>query len=217
MTKKIKDFTLDSNILLLGVTGGIATGKSTVASMLEALGAFTIDFDILARKVVEPGSPAFEEIVQYFGKGIIGPDGSLDRRRLSTIVFQDPQKRKILESFTHQRIVDAFIEQAGKIARTNPEAILQAVIPLLFEVGLEYLVDKTLVVYTPQRTQIQRLVKRDKISQKQARQILKAQIPIDEKLRRADFIIYNDRSLEETKKQVIDLWRTLVKIQKGEH
>ncbi len=202
------------NRLLLGVTGGIATGKTTVVRMLEELGAPVIDFDLLARQVVEPDKPAWQEIVAYFGKQVLQNDKHLDRKKLSDIVFRDIEKRKKLESFTHPRIHAEFMVQLSTIVEKDPDAIVQVDVPLLIENNLQYLFHKTLLVYIPEEMQIERLVKRDKISKEEAADRLKAQLPIDEKMGYADFVIYNDKSLEETKKQVEKLWKTLKKIQK---
>jgi len=200
--------------MLLAVTGGIATGKSTVSRILEELGAPLIDFDLLARQVVEPGKPAWKEIVDYFGKEVVQDDGRIDRKRLSEIVFQDVEKRKKLEGITHPRIFEEFYRQVNEIASKDPKAIIQAGIPLLIEFNLQHRFDKVLLVYAPQETQIDRLMKRDRISREAAKNILKAQMPIDEKLRLADFVIHNEGSLEETRKQVEAVWQELKKMQK---
>ncbi|MFO7601697.1 MAG: dephospho-CoA kinase [Candidatus Desulfacyla sp.] len=199
------------DLLVLGVTGGIASGKTTVARMLEELGAPIIDFDILAREVVVPSQPAYQEIVDYFGDQIIGEDGNLDRKRLSGIVFQDPEKRRILEGMTHPRIFAAFVRRLRQMAEEDPQRIVQAVIPLLFEARLQPLVHKVLVVYVSPDTQIERLMKRDRISREEARRILDAQMPIDQKAARADYIIRNEGTLDETRNEVQALWRILNK------
>ena len=202
------------NILLLGVTGGIATGKTTVVRILEELGAPVIDFDLLAREVVEPGKPAWKDIVTYFGERILQKDGSLDREKLSAIVFQDAEKRKKLESFTHPRIYEASVRRVEKIVEKDPDAVVQLDIPLLIEQNLQHMVHKILVVYIPRDKQVERLVERDGISREGAADRLRAQLPIDVKLSKADFVIYNDKSLEETRRQVEGLWRTLKDLQR---
>ncbi len=201
--------------MILGVTGGVASGKSTVARMLEESGAPAVDFDALARQIVEPGKPAFKEIVALFGERVLQSDGRLDRKKLAGIVFQDESKRKILEKITHPRIVDAFLDQVREITQRDPHAILQAVIPLLFEVNLKHLVHKVLLVYIPREMQIGRLMKRDGISREAAESILKAQLPSDEKVGYSDFVIHNERTLEETRRQVEDVWEKLKKCQKS--
>jgi len=201
--------------MLLGVTGGIASGKSTVARMLEELGAPIIDFDLLSRVVVEPETPAWQEIVSYFGEQVLLPDKTLDRKKLSEIVFRDPEKRKKLEGFTHPRIHQEFVRLVKEYAARDPEVIIQAVVPLLIEAGLQYLFHKLLLVYIPQEKQIQRLMDRDKISREMAQSILSAQLPIDEKRGYADFIIDNSGSLEETREQAKEVWRQLKALQKS--
>jgi dephospho-CoA kinase len=197
--------------LVVAVTGGIATGKSTVSQMLEDMGAPLIDFDVLARQVVEPGKNAYQEIVDYFGRQVLQEDGSLDRKKLSQMVFGDMEKRKKLESFTHPRIFEEFSNQVEEIAAKDPNVIIQVAIPLLIELNLQYRFDKTLLVYIPEEMQIARLMKRDGISREAAEGILKAQLPIDEKLGYADFVIHNEGTLEETRRQVEQVWKEIKK------
>jgi dephospho-CoA kinase len=210
---KLKSIRGDDNRLLLAVTGGIASGKSTVSNMLEEMGAPIVDFDVIARKVVEPGTSALKDIVEYFGKQVLNEDGSLDRKRLSKIVFGDLEKRKKLEGFTHPRIHEAWVGEVNRIAERDPDAIIQVAVPLLIELNMQYMFHKVPVVYVPQEKQVERLMKRDGITEKEAEDILNAQLPIDEKLGYADFVIYNDGTIEETRKQVDDLWKTLKQIQ----
>jgi len=202
------------NRLLVGVTGSIATGKSTVASMLVELGAPIIDFDILAREVVEPDEPAWQDIITFFGEQILQEDRTIDRQKLSDIVFNDMVKRKKLESFTHPRIQEKFILQLTEITENDPSAIVQVVIPLLIEINLQYLFDKILVVHIPQEVQVKRLVKRDGITEETALNILQSQISIDEKVGYADYVIHNEHSKEDTQDQVVKLWQTLKDAQK---
>ena len=204
----------NDNRLLLGVTGGIASGKTTVANMLQELGAPIIDFDLIARKVVEPGTPALREIVDYFGKQVLQDDGTLNRKAVSDIVFRDFEKRKKLESFTHPRIHEEFEKQVREIAEKDPNAVIQVVIPLLIELNLQYLFHKILVVYIPMEEQVKRLAKRDGITIEEAANILKSQLPIDEKVGYADFVIHNENSPEKAREQVKELWEKLKQIQK---
>lgn len=199
--------------LLVGVTGGIASGKTAVAHMLQELGAPLIDFDLIARQVVEPGKPAFTQTVDYFGKEVLQEDGALDRKKLSKIVFRDLQKRKKLEGFTHPPIYEAFLKQVNAIADKDPAAIIQAVVPLLIEKNLQPLFHKVLLVYVPRELQVKRLVERDGISDKEAARMLKAQLPIDEKLGHADFVVRNEGSMEETRTQVEAIWLELKRLQ----
>ncbi|MBF7084023.1 dephospho-CoA kinase [Desulfallas sp. Bu1-1] len=203
------------NRLLLGVTGGIATGKSTVVGMLREKGAPVIDFDLLAKKVVEPGQPAWKDIVTYFGEQILQEDRTLDRKKLADLVFRDIEKRKKLESFTHPRINEEFIKELNEIVSRDPNAIILVDIPLLIELNLQYMFHKLLVVYVPTELQIERLMKRDGINREEALNRLKAQLPIEEKVGYADFVINNAGSMEETQQQVDELWEKLKQIQKA--
>ncbi|MBN2809561.1 MAG: dephospho-CoA kinase [Deltaproteobacteria bacterium] len=208
MMKKVKG---DGRRFLLGVTGGIASGKSTVSRMLSELGSPLIDFDLIARQVVEPGTPGFAKIVDYFGAQVLADDGTLDRKKLSDIVFGDMEKRKKLESFTHPPIYEEFFRQADAIAAQEPDAIIQVAVPLLIELNLQYLFDKLLVIYVPAAVQIERLAARDGITQDEAANILKAQLPIAEKLQFADFVIDNTKDLAFAREQVEKVWAELQK------
>jgi dephospho-CoA kinase len=199
--------------LLLGVTGGIATGKSTVVEMLKKKGAPVIDFDLLARKVVEPDQPAWRDIVTYFGEQVLQEDRTLNRKKLADIVFRDLEKRKKLESFIHPRIYEEFARELEELISKDPNAIIQVDIPLLIELNLQYMFHKVLVVYAPEEVQIKRLMERDGISREEAVNRLKAQLPIEEKVGYADFVIHNEGTLEETQKQVDELWEKLKEIQ----
>jgi len=195
--------------LVIAVTGGIASGKSIVSSMLEQMGAPLIDLDVLARQVVQPEGPAWKEIVDFFGKEVLLQDGRIDRKKLSHIVFRDRKKRKRLESLTHPRILDEMYRQVDEIASRDPESIIQVAIPLLFELNLQYRFHKILLVYAPREVQKRRLMQREGIGESTAESILDAQLPIEEKLARADFVIRNDGTVEETRAQVEALWRQL--------
>jgi dephospho-CoA kinase len=195
--------------LLVGVTGSIATGKSTVARMLETLGAPIIDFDLLARQVVEPDEPAWKDIVAFFGEQVLQEDRTIDRKQLSDIVFNDLVKRKKLESFTHPRIQERFVMQLTEITQQDPAAIVQVVIPLLIELNLQYLFDKLVVVHIPQALQVQRLAERDRITEAAALNILQSQLSIDEKVKYADYVVDNHSTLDDTQRQVETLWQSL--------
>ena len=209
MMKKVKG---DGRHFLLGVTGGIASGKSTVSKMLSELGSPLIDFDLIARQVVEPGTPGLAKIVDYFGRQVLADDGSLDRKKLSDIVFGDMEKRKKLEGFTHPPIYEEFFKQTDEIAAKDPEAIIQVSVPLLIELNLQYLFDKLLVVHVPDKVQIERLAERDGITLEEAANILKAQLPIDEKLQFADFVVDNTKDLAYTRTLVEKVWEGLQKV-----
>ena len=199
--------------LLVGLTGGIASGKSTVSKMLEEHGAAVIDFDLIARKVVEPGTPGLQQIVEYFGRQVLQEDGRLDRKALSKIVFGDLEKRKKLESFTHPPIFEEFFRELRQITANQPDAIIVVVVPLLIELNISYLFDTIAVVYISAAEQVRRLANRDGISEQEAQQILKAQLPIDEKLPFARFVVSNEEDLDKTRKEVESLWLNLRRYQ----
>ncbi|MDQ7782340.1 MAG: dephospho-CoA kinase [Desulfomonilaceae bacterium] len=201
------------NRLLVGVTGGIASGKTTVANMLREMGAAVIDFDVISRQVVEPDKPAWKQIVEYFGRQVLQEDGNLDRKTLSEIVFNDLEKRKKLESFIHPQIHVQFISQLNDITARDPDAIVLVVVPLLIELNLQYLFHELLVVHVPQEILAERLALRDGISKQEAENILSSQLPIDEKVGYADFVISNEGTLEDTARAVSTLWEDLKKRQ----
>jgi dephospho-CoA kinase len=206
--------------LLLGVTGGIAGGKSTVSKMLAELGAPLIDFDELARRVVEPGTEGYRQIVDYFGRQVLAADGTLDRKKLSDIVFGDLEKRKKLESFTHPPIYEEFYREIAAITARDPAAIIQVAVPLLVELNLQFLFDRILVVEVPVETQLERLQARDGIDREAAERIIAAQLPIADKLPFADFIVDNSRDLTATRRQVEKIWfqlkQSLERLSSGE-
>ena len=221
MTEKIKkllsaalnDICKESDALLIGLTGGIATGKSTVANMFRDLGSVIIDFDLLARSVVEPGKKSWQLIVDFFGIDILTPDETINRKKLSEIVFYDSLKRKKLESFTHPFIWDEFIRQAESSIRLDGNAIIQAVVPLLIEGNMHDLFIKNIVVYSSPDIQAERLMSRDGISRRFADKILASQMPIDAKIKYGDFILKNEGSIEDTGKEVNKIWQKLKQIQ----
>ncbi len=201
------------NRLLLGVTGSIATGKSTVAAMLEELGARTIDFDVLSRVVVEPGKPAWKDIVAFFGEQVLSEDQTLDRKKLREIVFKDMEKKKKLESFQHPRIGEEFMKMVKQYAGEDPNAIIQVVVPLLIEVNMHPLFHNILMVYASEEEQKKRLMNRDGSSEEMAMNMIRSQLSVEEKKGFCDLVIDNSGPLEETRRQVEELWQKLKKIQ----
>jgi dephospho-CoA kinase len=202
----------DGRSLLVGLTGGISSGKSVVAEMLSALGAPLVDFDVLSRRVVEPDKPAWRDIVSFFGEQVLAVDRTLDREALGAIVFADLEKRKKLESFTHPRIGEEFYVEVLKIRADDPAAIIQVGIPLLIEGNMQHLFDHLVVVHVPREIQLERLMKRDGMEERDAEARLAAQMPIDDKLDYADTVIDNSGSIEETRRQVGELWSALEEI-----
>jgi dephospho-CoA kinase len=195
---------------LIGVTGGIATGKSTVDRMLEAHGAAVIDADELAREVVLAGEPALDEVAARFGRDLIQPDGTLDRTRLGEIVFADPEARRDLERITHPRILE-LMQQRVAAALAGPAPLVAVDIPLLFENEREGMFEGVLLVYAPREVQLRRLHERNGLDESAALQRLAAQLPIDEKRARATWVIENTDGLEATQRAVDQWWETAVR------
>jgi len=190
---------------VLGLTGGIGSGKSMVASMFAQLGADVIDADRLARDVVEPGQPALQEIASAFGRDILLPDGRLDRGKLGRIIFADPVARVTLNAITHPRIRERM--DAEIAARQSGPGVLIVDIPLLYENERTGSVETVIVVWVDTQTQLRRLVERNGLSEHEARQRIAAQMPLDEKRARADVVIDNSGSPENTRRQVDAIYR----------
>ena len=205
---------LETRHLIVGLTGGIAGGKSTVSGMLQDLGARLIDFDVLARDVVRPGSSGLAKVVDHFGKQVLQPDGTLDRKQLSGVVFQNPEKRRLLERLIHPDIYQAFVREVSRITADSPDAVIVAEVPLLVEADLLHLFDVILLVYSSVRVQIERLMRRQDLTEKEADEMLSAQLPVEEKKKFADHIVYNDGSLESTRLQVLAVWKQLAALQR---
>jgi dephospho-CoA kinase len=201
-------------VRVIGLTGGIACGKSTVAAMLRELGAPIIDADELARRVVEPGSPGLAAVVARFGPEVVGADGRLDRKKLGAIVFTDPAARRDLEAITHPRIGAASQAEMARIAATGaPVAIYEAA--LLVENKLHLGLAGLIVVAVAPEVQLARLMTRDGIGAAEAQARIDAQLPLADKLAVADWVVDNGGSLDHTRAQVTDVW-TRVQANEGQ-
>ena len=197
---------METKTLILGVTGNIASGKSTVAKELARRGAAVLDADQLAREVVESGSSVLKKLVEQFGTDILQQDGNLDRDRLGQMVFADVKVRAMLNQIMHPEIAKKSVERLQKL-QSNPDLpLIVYEAPLLFEVGAESRVDKVLVVKIDPEEQLNRLMARDRLSEERAQQRVAAQMPQQQKLERADYIIDNSGSLAETLEQIDALW-----------
>ncbi|TMD46811.1 MAG: dephospho-CoA kinase [Chloroflexi bacterium] len=185
---------------VLGLTGGIGSGKSMVAQIFARLGAVVIDADQLAREVVEPGQPALQEIATAFGRDVLLSDGRLDRSKLAGIIFADPAARARLDAITHPRI-RARMDEEIKARRSGP-GVLIVDIPLLYENDRTHSVERVIVVWVDPQTQLRRIRRRDGLSAEAARQRIAAQMPLDAKRARADHVIDNSGSREDTRRQV---------------
>jgi dephospho-CoA kinase len=196
---------------VVGITGTIGTGKSTVTKMFADLGAFVIDSDQLARQVVEPGKPAWQGIKDNFGPDVLNADGTINRQKLAAVVFNNPDKLSKLDAIVHPEVIMEDQRLAKESMAADPNRLIIKDIPLLLEAGPEIartLVDKIIVVYASPPVQIRRLIERG-MSENDARNRISSQIPVKDKVKYADFVINNDGSLEETRKQVLDIFRQL--------
>jgi dephospho-CoA kinase len=188
----------------VALTGGIATGKSHVRAQLERLGVPTIDADKLARDVVAPGTPGFDAVVARFGRSVLDADGTLDRRKLASLVFADSAARRDLEHIVHpavRRAIDEWFESLDD----SPSGTAIADIPLLYETGRDRDFDAVIVTACTPEAQIERIKARDGLNDAEAKARLAAQLPIDEKVRRADYVIRTDGTIDETNRQVGEL------------
>lgn len=192
--------------MIIGLTGSYGSGKTTVTDMFRTMGARIIDADQIARQVVEPSLPAYHDIVNEFGRGILRDDGSLDRKQLREIVFNDPEKRKRLNAITHPRIREVEI---SLLEQWKSEPLVIFSVPLMFENGLESRVDAVIVVSLSDDIRYQRVRRRDSIDREMMERILASQMSQDEKCKRADFIIDNSGTITETLKQVQDIVRKI--------
>jgi dephospho-CoA kinase len=193
---------------IYGLTGGIASGKSSVGRMFRKLGAPVIDADQLARDVVLPGSEALAEIEQRFGKEVLQSDGSLDRKKLGALVFADAEARQALNRITHPRIAAAGQKAIQSLAQAGETLALYEA-ALIVENGLHESMHGLIVVSLPETTQIERLQARDGISKEEAAARIASQLPLAEKLKVATYVIDNSGSVLETEKQVLELWEKL--------
>lgn len=197
-------------MLKVGLTGGIASGKSTVDRMLVELGAHLVDTDQLARRVVEPGSPALAEIAQAFGSEMIAADGNLERERMRALAFGDPQARAKLNAIVHPRINQLVSAELARLAAQAPQGVAVVDVPLLFETGGEKRFDCSVLVYVPRQVQLERLMARDHCGLPAAQTALNAQMPLENKKKKADFLVDNSAGLDDTLKQVQRLWQVLL-------
>ena len=198
--------------MIIGLTGSIASGKSTVAAMLRERGYPVVDADEVARAVVEPGSDTLGKVKELFGHDIIRPDGSLNRERLGERIFNDPASRRQLNDITHPAIRREMLRQRDEWMDKGANTVIMD-IPLLFESRLQHFVDKILVVSVTEENQLMRLMARNRLTEQEARARISSQLPLSEKERGADAVIYNNGSVEETEKQldrILAVWKATV-------
>ena len=193
--------------IVLGITGGFGTGKTTVASMFARLGALVLDADKMAHGVIMPGRPGYKKVISLFGTDILSRNKRIDRKLLGKIVFGDPGKLKMLSSVIHPEVIsmmNSVIEKAG-----NKGRVIVIDVPLLLESGLACKVDKVIVVSAERKKQIARCVKKWKLSKSDIDKRIRRQMPLSAKRRSADFIIDNNGTLQKTKKEVEKIWREI--------
>ncbi|MDP4156741.1 MAG: dephospho-CoA kinase [Bacillota bacterium] len=190
--------------LVVGLTGGIASGKSTVSNMLKEMGITVIDADVESRLAVQYGEPAYKQIVDNFGEEILLPNGEIDRQKLGSIIFNDEQKRQLLNQIVHPEVRRRMNDKKD-VALKNNEKIVILDIPLLFESKLSNMVERTLLVYVERSIQLTRLMERNHLSEEEAEARIQSQMPLAEKIKLADTIINNNGQLAETKRQLEEI------------
>ncbi|MBW2630671.1 MAG: dephospho-CoA kinase [Deltaproteobacteria bacterium] len=193
----------------IGLTGGIGSGKSTVARLFQKRGAYIIDIDAIAHLVEKPGGMVWNRIVEYFGRKILNKNNIIDREALGEIVFRDSEKLEELNSIVHPAVFDEWRRRLDDIGSKDEDAIIISDIPLLIEVGWHRAVDLVILVYTSPDVQTERIMERNCYSYKEAKDRLRAQMPMDEKIPFADFVINNKGTLEETEAIVDRVWKEL--------
>ncbi|MED4203100.1 dephospho-CoA kinase [Neobacillus mesonae] len=188
--------------LIVGLTGGIASGKSTVSNMLKEMKITVIDADVEARLAVQNGEPAYIKIVAEFGREILLPNGEIDRPKLGSIIFHQEEKRQLLNQIVHPEVRRQMNEKIDQAKNANEEVIVLD-IPLLFESKLTFMVEKTILVYVDEETQLKRLMERNNLSPADAKARINSQMPLTEKVSLSDAIIDNNGTMEETKNQLM--------------
>ena len=197
--------------MIIGLTGSIASGKSTVANMLKAYGLPIVDADLVAREVVEPGTPVLKKIAEVFGQDILTDDGHLNRGRLGSLIFHDETKRKMLNDIIHPAIRQEMLRRRDEYIANGEKTVIMD-IPLLFESKLQHFVEKILVVSVTEEIQLKRLMDRNQLSKEEALARISTQLPISLKEQGADAVVYNNSTFEETKKQletILKNWNVL--------
>ncbi|MED3764775.1 dephospho-CoA kinase [Ureibacillus sp. FSL K6-8385] len=187
--------------MIIGLTGSIASGKSTVSKMLKEYGFPIVDADVVARQVVEPGSETLNKIAEAFGKEVLTETGELDRKKLGSIIFNDEEKRQLLNSIIHPAIRKEMLRQRDEYLAKGEKTVIMD-IPLLFESKLQHFVDKILVVAVSEEVQLERLMKRNQLSEEEAKARIRSQLPMPVKVQGADAVIDNNGTIEETRRQL---------------
>jgi dephospho-CoA kinase len=196
-------------MILVGLTGGIASGKTIVAGMFKSLGTCIIDADQISRDVILPCSEAYKKLINTFGREILKDDQSIDRKKLGDMVFGDPEKQAKLNECTHSEIFKEIDQRIEEIRKKNPDAVIIVDAALLIETAAYKKFDKLIVVYADEETQLKRLMERDGFTEEEALKRIRSQMPLKEKIKYADFVIYNQKELKDTQKQVERIYKIL--------
>jgi len=199
-------------MLIVGLTGGVASGKTVISKILREEGAYLIDADQIAKDLVRPHTSTWNELRRVFGDGILDEDGSIHRKKLAAKVFSDPEQRNLLNQILHPRIKEEMDRRTKEIGQNDPEAIVVIDAALLVELGNYREMDRLIVVASTARQQIERLRNRNGMEEEEAQKIITCQMPLEEKLKVADFVIRNEGSLEETKRRVKEVFQELKRI-----
>ncbi len=193
-------------MIVAGLTGGIGTGKSTVAAVFAEAGAVIIDADGIARDVVAKGRPAWCRIVAHFGRDVLLPDGDIDRKKLGAIIFNDARQKTHLDRIVHPHVIAETEQQLKEIERVQPQAVVILDVPLLIEAGMDRDLEEVIVVYTPEAVQLKRLMRRDRLTAAEGLSRIRSQMPIEEKKMRATVVIDNSASPAVTRKRVLTVF-----------
>ncbi len=197
-------------MITAGLTGSIATGKSTVANIFAEAGAIVIDADKIARAVVRKNQPAWQDIVDHFGREILAPDGELNREALGEIIFNDSKAKQALNQIVHPHVMRTIDERLVEIARQQPASVVIVDVPLLIEIGMHKNMPEVIVVYVPEELQLERLMRRDGLSRQAAMARIESQMPIDEKKALASIVIDNSGSLTQTRRRTLQVYDRLL-------
>ena len=195
---------------VVGLTGGIASGKSTVSQMLADLGAVVIDADRIAKAVVRRGLPAWQEICDTFGKGILLPDGEIDRAALGDIVFNDADRKEALNRIVHPRVIAEYAARIEALEKKLPGALVIMDVPLLFESGMHQGLGEVIVVYVPEDVQLRRLMTRDRLPRADALARIRSQVPLEKKKQQATLLVDNTGTRENTRRQTHRIYDRLI-------
>ena len=198
-------------MLNVGLTGGISTGKTTIARLLVEKGAYLIDFDALAHDVQLPETDVWREIVETFGRDILATDNTIDRNKLGAVVFSDPAKLQRLNEIVHPAVFSEWQKRLQPIELDRPDAIVLSDIPLLIEIGAQDRVDIVLLVYISRDEQMERLIQRNGYSREYAEKRISSQMPIEKKVQYARMVVNNQGSLDEAKVRVEEVWQELIR------